>query len=296
MVDAHRADLKCPRCSTTAFSNPNLNLMSNECGHILCTECIEILFARNSSKCYKCDKILIKSNYSETSYDDEEINKDLYYRKKIFNDFNLNLENFETEEEYDDYLEDVEEIIDNLKNNVKINETKSKIELHKKKYRQQILHNRKFLSKEQQELEDLINQAEKNKQEFEMSHKSDQLDTLSKTMLEKETLLSNIKDDANPTESLNKFNEAMQNIEISNEAQDEIKDNHEHESKPIINIQSLHLKDYKEYDYRPKCIHVLNCTLKQFAAKKYHKNEDSVGGYRKWYNIAMCVDSLIYNY
>lgn len=39
-------DIVCPRCKTTKYRCPSLTLMVNVCGHTLCENCVELLFAK----------------------------------------------------------------------------------------------------------------------------------------------------------------------------------------------------------------------------------------------------------
>ena len=45
-------DMACPKCMTTMYRNPNMELMVNVCGHNLCRNCVELLFAKGSEIVY----------------------------------------------------------------------------------------------------------------------------------------------------------------------------------------------------------------------------------------------------
>ena len=59
--------------------------MVNECGHSLCQNCVENVFARNVNKCPNegCAKMLKKSNFWVQQFDDPAIEREIYFRKRI---------------------------------------------------------------------------------------------------------------------------------------------------------------------------------------------------------------------
>lgn len=38
--------LECPQCGSTRYKNPSLVLNISTCGHTVCRECIDLLFAK----------------------------------------------------------------------------------------------------------------------------------------------------------------------------------------------------------------------------------------------------------
>ncbi|KAF8794299.1 CDK-activating kinase assembly factor MAT1-like [Argiope bruennichi] len=149
-------DLECPRCKTTKYRNPNLKLMVNICGHALCENCVELLFVKGSSACPQCNIPLRRSNFRVQIFEDSSVEKELDIRRRILRDFNKKEEDFNSLREYNDYLEEIETIIFNLANDVDIEATKRKIEQYKKENKTQIMKNKGKLSKEEEELEELL--------------------------------------------------------------------------------------------------------------------------------------------
>jgi hypothetical protein len=72
---------------------------------------------------------------------DSEVKKEIHIRKTILKDFNKTREDFKTFKEYNDYLEQVEDIIFNLVNGIDVEETKKKIKEYKKENEEQIIIN-----------------------------------------------------------------------------------------------------------------------------------------------------------
>ncbi|KAL9697159.1 hypothetical protein quinque_000600 [Culex quinquefasciatus] len=131
-------DQGCPRCKTTKYRNPSLKLMVNVCGHTLCESCVELLFL----------KVQL--------FEDSNVDKEVQIRKRILKEFQQREDDFNSLAEYNDYLEMIEEIVFNLCNNIDIINTNKRIEQYKKENRDVILKNKTKLSKDEIELEELI--------------------------------------------------------------------------------------------------------------------------------------------
>ena len=120
-------DIFCPKCKTSQYRNPSLKLMVNVCGHALCDNCVDLLFVKGSGSCPTCNIGLRRAQFRLQLFEDSIVEKDVDIRKRILKDFNKKEEDFETLNEYNDYLEFVETIIYNLTNNINVESTKKKI-------------------------------------------------------------------------------------------------------------------------------------------------------------------------
>lgn len=60
-------------------------MMINECGHPLCKNCVENIFARNANVCpYNgCGKTLKKNNFWEQVFDDPRVERENAVRKRL---------------------------------------------------------------------------------------------------------------------------------------------------------------------------------------------------------------------
>uniref|UniRef100_A0A6G1SKG2 CDK-activating kinase assembly factor MAT1 n=1 Tax=Aceria tosichella TaxID=561515 RepID=A0A6G1SKG2_9ACAR len=116
-------DLECPRCKTTKYRNPQLKLLVNSCGHPLCENCIELMFATGTAKCYQCPVPLKRGNFKRQLFQDSQVEKDIQVRRDILRKFNKNQDAFPSLRAYNDYLEKLETVIYNLANNIDIDET-----------------------------------------------------------------------------------------------------------------------------------------------------------------------------
>lgn len=117
--------------------------MVNVCGHSLCENCVEVLFVRGSGLCVQCKTPIRKTNFRYQLFEDPTVQKEVDIRKKILAEFNKREEDFENTEDYDRYLETIEDIIYNLSNDVDVDKTKKFIEQYKKDNKDIIKRNRK---------------------------------------------------------------------------------------------------------------------------------------------------------
>lgn len=149
-------DQGCPRCKTTKYRNPSLKLMVNVCGHTLCENCVDMLFVRGSGNCVQCDTPLRKSNFRLQLFEDPAVDKEVEIRKKVLKIYNKRNLDFSSLREYNDYLEQVEEIVYNLTNNVDVERTKQMMEQYQRENRDVIQRNKAKLTREQEELEEIL--------------------------------------------------------------------------------------------------------------------------------------------
>jgi CDK-activating kinase assembly factor MAT1 len=105
-------------------------------------------------------------------FEDPKVEKEVDIRKRILRDFNKKEEDFANLSDYNDYLEMVEELIYNLMHNIDIINTNKRIEQYKKENKDIILKNKQKISREEYELEQIIEiereQAEQREKEIMM--------------------------------------------------------------------------------------------------------------------------------
>ncbi|XP_061390279.1 CDK-activating kinase assembly factor MAT1 [Musca vetustissima] len=158
-------DQACPRCKTTKYRNPSLKLMVNVCGHTLCESCVDLLFLKGSGSCPQCNVALRRNNFRIQLFEDPMVEKEVDIRKRILRDYNKKEDDFNTLQEYNDYLEEIETIIYNLCNNIDIIGTNKRIEQYKKDNREIIQRNRTRMGREEIELEEML-ELEKTQEEL----------------------------------------------------------------------------------------------------------------------------------
>jgi len=137
----------CPRCRTSNYQNKSLKLLVNECGHDVCEKCVEHLFIRGSSACPTCKVPLKKSGFKVKRFEDYTVEREVDIRKRVLKDYNKREEDFLNLRDFNNYLEEIEEIVFNLANNLEVEETKAKIEVYRKDNFKIIQKNRVLQSK-----------------------------------------------------------------------------------------------------------------------------------------------------
>ncbi|XP_017662904.1 PREDICTED: CDK-activating kinase assembly factor MAT1 [Lepidothrix coronata] len=121
-----------------------------------CESCVELLFVRGAGNCHECDTPLRKSNFRVQLFEDPAVDKEVEIRKKVLKIYNKREEDFPSLDEYNDFLEEIEEIVFNLTNNVDLENTKKKMELYQKDNKEVIQKNKLKLTREQEELEEAL--------------------------------------------------------------------------------------------------------------------------------------------
>ncbi|KAL1115287.1 hypothetical protein AAG570_007318 [Ranatra chinensis] len=149
-------DQVCPRCRTTKYRNPSLKLLVNVCGHSLCESCVELLFLKGSGSCPECQIPLRRSNFRVQLFEDPAVEKEVDIRKKVLRDYNKKQEDFSSLSAYNDYLEEIEDIIYNLVNGIDVLETNRRIEQYKRENREAILKNRVKIGRFESELDEML--------------------------------------------------------------------------------------------------------------------------------------------
>lgn len=122
--------------------------MINICGHALCEACVDLLFVRESGTCPECDRPLKRSGFRTQLFEDTGVDKEVDVRKQMMKIFNKQETDFSSLREYNDYLEEIEVIIDSLLTGVNIEETKAKVAAYKAENEALIRRNHAKLTRE----------------------------------------------------------------------------------------------------------------------------------------------------
>ncbi|KAG0144129.1 hypothetical protein CROQUDRAFT_672543 [Cronartium quercuum f. sp. fusiforme G11] len=123
----------CPVCNSDRYLNPDLRLLVSRCYHKMCESCIDRIFSLGPEPCPICGQILRKSNFAPQTFENLKVEKEVIIRKRITKFFNKRPEDFASLTDYNNYLEEVEDITFNLINDVDVAETEAKI----KKFKQE---------------------------------------------------------------------------------------------------------------------------------------------------------------
>ncbi|KAF8350867.1 CDK-activating kinase assembly factor MAT1-domain-containing protein [Amanita rubescens] len=120
-------DDQCPVCKSDRYLNPKLRLLVSSCYHKMCESCIDRLFTLGPAPCPICSKVLRKLAFAPQTFEDLAVEKEIVIRRRIAKDFNKRREDFADLRTYNDYLQDVEDIIFNLINDIDVPQTEARI-------------------------------------------------------------------------------------------------------------------------------------------------------------------------
>lgn len=152
------ADEECPVCHSKRYLRKDMRFMINPvCYHKMCENCVERIFRSGMAKCpvAGCDKTLRKHQFREPTFQDLELEREIDIRKEVAQVFNRREDEFETLRDYNDYLNDVEDITYNLVHNIDVEATRAKLNKYKMENQAAILEN------QEQEREELRDEQER---------------------------------------------------------------------------------------------------------------------------------------
>ncbi|ODN97318.1 CDK-activating kinase assembly factor MAT1 [Cryptococcus wingfieldii CBS 7118] len=138
----------CPICHTDRQFNKNLRLLVSPCYHKMCESCVDRLFALGPEKCPVCNRMLRKINFAHQTFEDLKVEKEVSVRRRMSDIFNKRRGDFDSDKEYDDYLEKVEDYTFNLLNDVDVAQTEKYIEDWQRDNRKDIDENKLKTSEE----------------------------------------------------------------------------------------------------------------------------------------------------
>ncbi|KAI8819725.1 CDK-activating kinase assembly factor MAT1-domain-containing protein [Fimicolochytrium jonesii] len=129
----------CPVCKSDRYLNPHMKLLVSPCFHKMCETCINRLFLQGAAPCPICKAILKKQNFVAQTFEDLYVEKEVQIRKQIARIYNKRLEDFKGNlKAFNDYLEEVEEILFNLINEVDVKETRERVKKYEAENRDTI--------------------------------------------------------------------------------------------------------------------------------------------------------------
>lgn len=130
-----------------------MKLMVNVCGHPMCDSCVRMYFIKESAPCPDCEIILKRSKFRVQIYEDPLVEKELAIRRKVMKVYNMSEDDFPTLEEWNSYLEEIEEIVYNITNDINKAEMEKKIENYEKQNKNEIRKNYCKKSRAEEEIE-----------------------------------------------------------------------------------------------------------------------------------------------
>ena len=112
-------DETCPVCKTTRYFNRDMEFRINpECYHRMCKTCVERIFKDGPNQCpyATCHKTLRLRGFKKAFFSDLAVEREVDIRKRVAAVFNKVEDDFEDLNAYNDYLDMVECLTDDLVN------------------------------------------------------------------------------------------------------------------------------------------------------------------------------------
>ncbi|KAH8153617.1 uncharacterized protein LAJ45_02430 [Morchella importuna] len=137
-------DENCPVCKSSKYLNPSIKfLMSPICYHKMCESCVDRIFTQGPAPCpvIGCGKTLRKNKFRKQTFEDVTVEREVDVRKRVSKTFNKRRDDFPDLREYNDYLEEVEEMTFNLVNGVDVAATEAKLAAYESANRELITTN-----------------------------------------------------------------------------------------------------------------------------------------------------------
>ena len=131
-TDGHVLDI-CPVCKSSRYLNKSMRFLVNpECYHKMCESCVDRIFSHGPNKCpiAGCHRTLRKHRFREQTFEDIQVEREVDIRKRIATVFNRREEEFDSLLDYNNYLNDVEDITFNLVNRIDVEATEKKLQAY----------------------------------------------------------------------------------------------------------------------------------------------------------------------
>lgn len=133
-----------------------------------------------------------RNNFRVQLFEDPAVEKEVDIRKRVLRDYNKKEEDFNSLAEYNDYLEEVENIIYNLTNNIDVVNTNKKIEQYKKENKEQIYKNKSKVGREEYELEEILEMEKQQEEQRRAEMKMEEIEVKRKKLRQKEALIDEL--------------------------------------------------------------------------------------------------------
>lgn len=141
----------CPVCKSSRYLNSSLRFLVNpECYHKMCESCVDRIFSHGPAQCPipGCRRTLRKHRFREQTFEDIQVEREVDIRKKVQAVFNKREDEFESLRDYNDYLNDVEDITFNLVNQIDLDDTNRRFEAYQRTNEKEIEENAQLAQQE----------------------------------------------------------------------------------------------------------------------------------------------------
>ena len=105
---------QCPVCKRDSYLNPNINILVSPCFHKLCEQCVYEIFASGYAPCPECKTPLRRLNFTSSTFEDVNVECEIRVRKQLQKYFIREEHEFSEASQYNDYLEEFEDLVFSL--------------------------------------------------------------------------------------------------------------------------------------------------------------------------------------
>lgn len=159
----------CPICKSSRYLNPDMKFLVNpQCYHKMCESCVDRLFAYGPVTCPHngCEKILRKNKFKTQIFEDVSVEKEVDIRQRVMSVMNKREDEFDKLDEYNAYLEKLEDYIFTLLSGTADQKEAltKEIEAYEKEHKAEIMANMKLRDEEdkyEQQKEDWMKEQRK---------------------------------------------------------------------------------------------------------------------------------------
>ncbi|KAL1649540.1 TFIIH/NER complex subunit [Diplodia intermedia] len=120
----------CPVCKSSRYLNPNMRFLINpECYHQMCESCVDRIYSHGPAPCriVGCGKTLRKNRFRKKTFEDIQVEREVDIRRRVAAVFNRREDEFETLQDYNDYLNDVEDVTYDLIHRINVEQAEAKL-------------------------------------------------------------------------------------------------------------------------------------------------------------------------
>ncbi|KAF2416687.1 CDK-activating kinase assembly factor [Tothia fuscella] len=140
------AEEECPICHSKRYLRKDMKFMINpECYHKMCESCVDRIFSHGPAACpvAGCNKTLRRARFRKPTFRDLQMEREVDIRRRVAEVFNREEVDFDTLKDYNDYLNDVEDVTFNLIQNIDVEEAEAKLDAYAAANKQLIQSNMK---------------------------------------------------------------------------------------------------------------------------------------------------------
>ncbi|KAJ1663480.1 TFIIH/NER complex subunit [Coemansia sp. RSA 1813] len=122
----------CPQCKSERYLNKSMKLLAGPCKHRICESCVQQIFDAGPAPCPECRRILRKAEFYLPIFEDLTVENEVRIRQRMAMTYNKREEDFKSLNDYNMYLEMVEDLTFRLLYDVDTDEAEYIIEKYRR--------------------------------------------------------------------------------------------------------------------------------------------------------------------